>query len=203
VGRLTIVSLLLLAALAGAPEGARAQCLPFVRWDGRTYDEATVEAPVTLGAAVQGATGGCADFRDDTARPVAASQIAGVRPEIALARDEKTVELAQGFPLEFRAHPLHAALGVAEQPLARCAHPRTIRGTTRYLPGWGAGLLVYPRRGKRIQVEISPDTTYSGVKRFGLPYVPKHARVRATGCPVTRFSRYRMLSASRLTVARP
>jgi hypothetical protein len=193
----------LFAALSVAPAGAQAQCLPFVRWDGRTYDEAKVKQPVALGMAVEGAAGGCADYADKTARPVAASQIAGVRPEIAIARDESTVELAQGFPLEFSEHPLHAALGIADAKTPACAHPRTVRGRTRYLPGWGAGLLVYPRRGKRVAIEIGSGTVYRGVRRFGLPYVPKRSRVTARGCPVTRYGKFKMLAASRLSVKRP
>jgi hypothetical protein len=193
---------LLLPLLCGAlPSTADAQCLPFVRWEKHTYFEAKARQPVTLGAPVSGAVGGCADYADRTARPVAANRIEGVPPQVALARDADTVELAAGFMLEFPQHPLRAALGLADTPGTSCSRSRTVRGTTRFQPSYGAGLLVYPRRGKRVQIEITSATRYTGPRRFGLPYIGRRVRVRATGCPVTRYGSFKMLSASRLTIS--
>src|SRR4051794_32993884 len=193
-----------LALLTSRAAPLRAACIPNVRWHDQRYFDARVKQPVTLGAVVSGGRAHCVDFHDNTSEPVSLQRIAGVKPQIALARDATNVELAEGFPLELPAHPLHAALGLAEDPsAAACAHPRTIRGRTRYKPSYGAGFLVYRKGHKRVQLELSSATKYRGTKRFGIPYVANGAHVRAKGCPVTRYGHYKMVAVSRLRVTRP
>jgi hypothetical protein len=204
VKRSFLVLALLAVAIVTAPATAGAACLPNVRWHDHRYFDAQVKQAVGLGAPVSGGRARCIDYRDGTSAPVALRRIAGVPARVALARDATNVELAEGFPLELPAHPLHAALGVADNPsAASCAKPRTIRGRTRYLPSYGAGFVVYRPNAKRVQLELSSATRYRGTRRLGIPYVAKRSRVRATGCMVTRYGRFKMLAVSSVRVRRP
>jgi hypothetical protein len=162
----------------GGETGATPSCASAVRWNGDVYFGNDLRMP----RAARVGTGVTPPCRSgDDPRRVALHRLRGVDPTVAVAvaGDDDTVFLAEGFLPQLASHPVHDAIERRSGPLLaprRCSREFAESGTVTAV----SPLLLRSRRGEAA-ISLHARTRVTGFLRAGQPYLQRGDRITVRG----------------------
>lgn len=173
----------------------RVECMDSVVWRGVTYlsdQQVRVTPGPSVGSGRIPCRGGDPSQANSSPDIVRVHRFGAVPPAVAIAVEgKKYAYYAQGFPLPLRSHPLHRRVyGSDKRPKApsrACGDGWEWDAVVSSVVAPNADGIVVRRQDDRSEqfLKLHAEMRVVGLSRYGLPYLRRGDRVRASGvtCP--------------------